>query len=48
MTVAELAGRSGLSVETVRYYARIGFIHPRRQKLNGYRLFDQDQVRRLV
>ncbi len=45
MTIAELAKASGLTVDTVRYYARIQLIKPIRHKNNGYRDFSQHDIR---
>lgn len=47
MTVVELARRAGLPAHVVRYYARIGLLHPDRDPGNGYQLFRQGDVSRL-
>lgn len=42
-TVSELSKQSGVSRETIRYYTKIGLIHPTRDPDNGYRYFtDKD------
>jgi DNA-binding transcriptional MerR regulator len=47
LTVNELAKQGQVQAHVVRYYTRLGLIHPERQKENGYRLFTQDDVNRL-
>jgi DNA-binding transcriptional MerR regulator len=47
MTVEDLARRSGVAASTVRFYARAGLLRPSRDPSNGYRRFDEDDVRRL-
>ena len=46
MKVAELARRVEVTPETVRYYARVGLLEPRRED-NGYKDFDQQDLSRL-
>jgi len=45
--VGELAGASGLSIRTVRYYDQIGLLTPSRRSPVGHRLYDDTDVRRL-
>ncbi len=47
LTVNDLAIQSRVPAHVVRYYSRIGLIHPERQKENGYRLFSQNDANRL-
>lgn len=47
MTVDELARRSGVAANTIRYYTRIGLLRPDRDPGNGYRLFEEADLRRL-
>lgn len=47
MKIADAAKNSGLPIKSVRYYADIGLIVPRRSP-NGYRDFDDDDVQRLA
>ena len=47
LTVNELATQSGAPAHVVRYYVRIGLIHPAGQKDNGYRLFAPSDAGRL-
>jgi Cu(I)-responsive transcriptional regulator len=47
MKIGELAHRSGVGVDTVRYYEREGLL-PKAQRLaSGYRVYDNNDVRRL-
>lgn len=46
-TIGKLGILSGVSVDTVRYYEREGLIVPKRKSGGGYRLYDEDAVRRL-
>lgn len=47
MKIGELAQRSGVGIDTVRYYEKEGLL-PRAQRLaSGYRVYDQQDVRRL-
>ena len=45
--VTDLANRTGVTPATVRYYSRIGLLNPERELENGYRLFSQDDLRRV-
>jgi len=47
MTVKELADRVGVTTGTVRHYARIGLLSPSRDAGNGYKLFFDNDMRRL-
>lgn len=46
MRIGELAKATGIDVETLRYYERIGLLHPPARQVNGYRTYDQDAVER--
>ncbi|MGB5037204.1 MAG: MerR family transcriptional regulator [Blastocatellia bacterium] len=48
MTVEELSRRSGVAANTVRYYTRIELLRPQRHPSNGYRLFDEGDLRQLT
>jgi DNA-binding transcriptional MerR regulator len=48
LQVADLAKRAHVTPATVRYYARIGLLHPYRDDHNGYRRFDLEDLRRVV
>lgn len=47
LTVNELAKQGGAPAHVVRYYVRIGLIHPAGQQDNGYRLFAPSDAGRL-
>ena len=44
ITIAEAAERSGLSAHTLRYYERIGLIHPVGRGHNGHRRYGRDDI----
>lgn len=43
-TIKKLAGLSGVSTRTLRYYDEIGLLKPARIASNGYRIYGTDQV----
>jgi len=47
MRIGELAASAGVSVETVRYYERLGLIPRARRTGGGYRVYSGDDLRRL-
>lgn len=47
MTVSELSHAAGVAPHVVRYYARIGLLHPDRDPDNGYRHFHHSDLLRL-
>ena len=47
MQIGEAARRAGLTVTTVRYYAKIGMITPRQDPDTGYRDYGEDDVAKL-
>jgi MerR family mercuric resistance operon transcriptional regulator len=48
MLIGELAGESGVKLETIRYYERIGLLPAPPRTRAGYREFRSDHLRRLV
>lgn len=47
MKIGELAQRAGVGIDTVRYYEKEGLL-PKAQRLaSGYRVYDQQDARRL-
>jgi DNA-binding transcriptional MerR regulator len=44
ITIAQAAERSGLSAHTLRYYERIGLIHPVGRGQNGHRRYGRDDM----
>ena len=47
MTVKELAAMSGLTVRTLHHYDSIGLLCPKRNSINGYRVYEQAELDRL-
>lgn len=47
MTIGELAKAVGLNPPTIRYYEEVGLIPPPRRSESGYRLYSEEDVRRL-
>jgi DNA-binding transcriptional MerR regulator len=47
MKIGVLAGRSGLSVKTLRYYENLGLLPAIARSEGGYRLFAEESLRRL-
>jgi MerR family mercuric resistance operon transcriptional regulator/MerR family gold-responsive transcriptional activator of gol and ges genes len=47
ITIGRLARSVGVSVQTVRYYERRRLLTPTRRKPSGYRLYDDEALRRL-
>jgi copper chaperone CopZ len=47
LRVGEVARRTGVSVETVRFYEREGILDAARRRPSGYRAYPEDAVRRV-
>lgn len=47
LTIGRLSSRSGVAVETVRYYERIGLLAPPPRTPGGHRVYDHAAVLRL-
>lgn len=47
LTIGKLAALADISTDTLRYYEEEGLIAPADRSASGYRLYDQDAVRRL-
>jgi DNA-binding transcriptional MerR regulator len=47
MKIGELAQRSGVSIDAVRYYERRGVLPRAERTASGYRVFDDETVARL-
>ncbi len=45
--VSELAQKCNVSKDTVRYYAKIGLLHPLRNADNGYQYFNERDIKHL-
>lgn len=48
MMVHQLAARAGVSAHAVRYYTRIGLLHPRREARNGYKSYSDMDLHRVI
>ncbi|MBI3711079.1 MAG: helix-turn-helix domain-containing protein [Proteobacteria bacterium] len=48
MSVGQLAERTGIKAETIRYYERIGLLPPSTRAANGHRHYAGDVVGRLI
>lgn len=44
LTIQEVAQATGLSAHTLRYYERVGLIHPIDREQNSHRRYTQDDV----
>ena len=47
MRVTELARQTKVSPHAIRFYARSGLLKPARNRINGYKMFGQNDVKRL-
>lgn len=47
LTIGQLAKSVGVNVQTVRYYERCRLLTPSDRKPSGYRLYDNEVIRRL-
>lgn len=47
VTIGKLAGHSGVNLETIRYYERIGLLAKPARSRSGYRLYSDDVVKRV-
>ncbi len=48
LTINWAAKKSGVGIETIRYYQRIGLIEKPEKPLFGYRVYSEDMVTRLL
>ena len=48
MTVREVAEQANVDPEVVRYYSRVGLIKPQKSRKNGYKLYDKEDVTKLI
>ena len=46
--IGELSRRTGVQIETIRYYERIGLMPPPARSDGGHRMFDGEMVKRLT
>ena len=47
LQIGELARRTGCNIDTIRYYEKVGMLVPPMRTEAGYRLYGDDDVRRL-
>jgi Zn(II)-responsive transcriptional regulator len=47
LSIGKLAKRSGVPIDTVRYYERNGLLAPRTRLASGYRRYGEDELARL-
>jgi MerR family mercuric resistance operon transcriptional regulator len=48
LTIGQVSRRSGVGIETVRFYEREGLLHrPARSPSSGYRLYEEEVIARL-
>lgn len=47
MSIGVLSKESGVRIETIRYYERIGLLVPLGRKASGYRVFNNDSYKTL-
>ena len=48
LTIGRLAARTGVNIETIRYYERIGMIPPPPRSAGGQRRYEESHLRRLA
>jgi len=46
-TIGQLAKKVGVNIETVRFYERKGLLPPPKRRESGYRVYGEEDVRRL-
>lgn len=47
MRIGELASETGVNIETIRYYERVGILPPPARAVNNYRMYSNAHRRRL-
>jgi Hg(II)-responsive transcriptional regulator len=47
MKIGEVAKRSGIGIETIRYYEREGLLQEPERRPSGYRQYDESTIQRL-
>lgn len=47
MSIGELSKQSGIGIETIRYYERLGLLKPTARRSSGYRIFNEDSYKTL-
>ena len=47
MKIGELAKRTGIGIDAVRYYEREGLLPQAARRASGYRIYSEDDIRRI-
>jgi MerR family mercuric resistance operon transcriptional regulator len=47
LSIGKMSKQSGVNIETIRFYEKIGVMPAPRRRANGYRLYDADHLMRL-
>jgi MerR family mercuric resistance operon transcriptional regulator len=47
-TIGEIAQRTGVHIETVRYYEKVGLLPPPPRTEGGHRLYADDHLKRII
>ena len=47
LKIGELARKAGVNIQTIRYYERCGILHPVSKTESGYRLYEENELKRL-
>ena len=47
MQIGDLAAKAGITTRTIRYYEELGIIEPEKRSHGGFRLYSENQLRRL-
>lgn len=47
LQIGQLAKRAGVSSDTLRFYEKMGLLHPSSRTETGYRLYDEEAVSRI-
>lgn len=48
LTIGGLAREAGVNTQTVRYYERRGLLYPSGRRESGYRVYDEEALKRLL
>jgi len=48
LTIGQLARQANVNIETIRYYQRLGIINEPRKPEQGYRIYPQETINRIL
>lgn len=48
LQIGDVANRAGVNVQTLRYYERVGVLKPNIRRDSGYRIYDEDAIRKVL